>query len=80
MNIDLMHAWNSTTIDGHRWEDLSVAQQHRLEDFAEACSVCDHSVEIAELEEELETAQEQLVAASKRIAELESAQTPKETK
>lgn len=36
MNTELMAAWNNTNVDSKRWEDLSIAEQYRLEDFVEA--------------------------------------------
>lgn len=58
MNTELMAAWNATNVDGKRWEDLSIAEQYRLEDFAGKVG---QSAELQERIEELEGENSQLV-------------------
>lgn len=75
-------AWNGTSHEGKRWDDLSVLQQQRLEDFADdvcedlECQVSSLSEDVGNLGNEVDGLREELEAAQNQIVALSKPKTP----
>ena len=74
MNTELMAAWNDSSVDGPKWEDLPIVEQHRLEAFTEELVGEDQENTIFELEMALNAAQAELRTCK---SELEKAKAAK---
>lgn len=75
MNIELMGLWNDTKTDGPRWEDLSIVEQQRLEDFADAVAA-EGSVEAVErLEDDLKDAKRTIKELETELTKLRASKS-----